>query len=157
MNSEETASCSDNQIPIYPPTDPQLLIKMCQYLREKKAVPMTTEEIRAPSSPIPKTFIPRETVCNYCKTPLGKPIKITGRASVLTMRGMFEGVETFFKQCTNCKMAYRYQEWEDGLHNYNDNFLLGLDVCKFLRDCLQQHLPIGSIVNVLGSQIVISK
>ena len=31
--------------------------------------------------------------------------------------------------------------------------MIGFDVYRFLRQCLQEHLPIGSIVNVLESQL----
>jgi len=69
------------------------------------------------------------------------------------MNDVIEGVETFFKRCENCRMCYRYQEHEHNIHNFNDTFLIGFDVCRFLRQCLQEHLPIGSIVKVLESQL----
>ena len=46
-------------------------------------------------------------------------------------------------------MCYRYQEVDRDIHNFNGTLLIGLDVCQFLRECLQQHIPIGSIVKVL--------
>ena len=39
------------------------------------------------------------------------------------------------------------------IHNFNDSFLIGLNVCQFLCDSLQQHLPIKSVVKVLEGQL----
>ena len=47
-------------------------------------------------------------------------------------------------------MCYRYQENDRNIHNFNDTFLVAFDVDHFLRQCLQEHLPIGSIMNVLN-------
>ena len=69
------------------------------------------------------------------------------------MNDVIEGIETFYKRCENCLMCYRYQENDRSIHNFNDTFLIGFDVCPFLQQCLQEHLPIGSIVNVLESQL----
>lgn len=50
-------------------------------------------------------------------------------------------------------MCYRYQENDRNIHNFNDTFLIGFNVCHFLQQCLQEHFPIGSIVNMLESQL----
>jgi len=34
-------------------------------------------------------------------------------------------------------MIYRYQEWQDGLHNFDDHVLLSLELCLYLRHSLQ--------------------
>lgn len=49
----------------------------------------------------------------------------------------FTDVSTFCKYCPLCKMTYRYQEWTDGLHNYDDHIILGLHFCLYLRASLQ--------------------
>ena len=59
----------------------------------------------------------------------------------------------FIVKCNDCGMCYKYQESTDGVHNYNDNFFLGIDFCIFLRNSLQQHAPIGSIVKILEQQL----
>lgn len=43
-------------------------------------------------------------------------------------------ISTYSRQCPLCKMLYRYQEWTDGLHNFNDHLLLSLELCLFLRE-----------------------
>lgn len=39
------------------------------------------------------------------------------------------------------------------MHNFNYSFIISIDLCLFICKCLQQHLPIGSLVNVLESQL----
>ena len=73
----------------------------------------------------------------------------------MTLNYVAEGVETFYKCCEEYgfgSMCYRYQEIDCYIHNFNDSFLVGLDVCRFLRDSLQ-HLPIGSVVKVLEGRL----
>jgi len=31
-------------------------------------------------------------------------------------------------------MVYRYQEWKDGLHNFDNHIFLTLELCLFLRE-----------------------
>jgi len=42
-------------------------------------------------------------------------------------------------------MMVRYQEWEDGLHNFNDKVILTLHFCLYLRNCLQVKYSIREI------------
>jgi len=34
-------------------------------------------------------------------------------------------------------MMIRYQEWEDGVHYFDDRVILTLHFCIYLRNCLQ--------------------
>jgi hypothetical protein len=34
-------------------------------------------------------------------------------------------------------MVYRYQEWEDGVHNFDDHLILSLHLCLSLRNGIQ--------------------
>lgn len=74
------------------------------------------------------------------QTPLSQPVLISKKANNLTMSDVIEGVETFYKRCKNCGMCFRYQEHDRSIHIFNDTFLIGFDVCNFLRQCLQEHL-----------------
>lgn len=109
-----------------------------------------------PTIPDPVTclrFVPLETRCHLCSTALSAPIRITNKAVIVTLNKFVDGVETYYKRCGKCGMCYRYQEVDSDIHNFNDTFLIGLDVCRFLRDSLQEHLPIGSIVKVLEGRL----
>lgn len=93
---------------IYPPLDPVVVANMCKYIREAKRVPMEKEGLHQPNQ-VPSTkFIPSETTCHNCSTKLSRPIKISSKACNLTMKGVVEGVETYFKHCDKCGMCYRY-------------------------------------------------
>ncbi|XP_029961637.1 uncharacterized protein LOC115398815 isoform X2 [Salarias fasciatus] len=48
-------------------------------------------------------------------------------------------------------MVYRYQEWTDGLHNFNDRVILTLQLCLYLRDNLQNHVSVSQVINSLES------
>ena len=137
----------------YPPKDNVILLAMCKYLHQEKRIPMTDDDSIIPNPVSCMKFIPAETTCVNCCKPLSVPKKITDKAVLLTLNYVAEGVETFYKRCEECGMCYRYQEIDCYIHNFNDSFLIGLDVCRFLRDSLQQHLPIGSVVKVLEGRL----
>lgn len=138
---------------LYPPDDRGILEAMCRYLQNEKRIPIRNNN---PTIPDPVTclrFVPLETTCHLCSTALSAPIRITNKAVIVTLNKFVDGVETYYKRCGKCGMCYRYQEVDSDIHNFNDTFLIGLDVCRFLRDSLQQHLPIGSIVKVLEGRL----
>jgi hypothetical protein len=47
------------------------------------------------------------------------------------------GVFMYSRVCDVCNFAWHYQEWKDGLHNYNNHILLTNELCHFLRCSLQ--------------------
>lgn len=47
------------------------------------------------------------------------------------------GFSTYYRMCSNCGLKYRYQEWTDGLHNFDDHLLMSLHMCIILRHSLQ--------------------
>ena len=50
---------------------------------------------------------------------------------------VFLGISTYRKSCLNCGMIYRYQEWEEGIHNFDDHIILSLHLCLMVRNALQ--------------------
>lgn len=46
-------------------------------------------------------------------------------------------VATYYKQCPQCETCYRYQDWKDGLHNFNDDVILDIPLCLTFRNHLQ--------------------
>ncbi len=136
---------------VYPPTDENVVSRMCKYLLDHKRIPIQANRDR--SKPLINHLEPTEKECTFCQNHLSRPILITNNATVLTMDCLTTGVKTFYRKCETCGTCYRYQEFSDGLHNSNDNFILGLDVCIFLRESLQNHIPLGSMVQVLESTL----
>ncbi|XP_073787637.1 uncharacterized protein si:dkey-3n22.9 isoform X2 [Danio rerio] len=46
-------------------------------------------------------------------------------------------------------MMYRYQEWSNGIHNFNDHILLTLHLCIVLRGSLQTHHSVSRAIEVI--------
>eukprot|EP00112_Aurelia_sp_Birch-Aquarium-sp1_P013996 Seg2997.2 transcript_id=Seg2997.2/GoldUCD/mRNA.D3Y31 product="HMG domain-containing protein 3" protein_id=Seg2997.2/GoldUCD/D3Y31 len=138
---------------IYPPQSQDTLKEMIAYwLREKKIpFPPPLQFRSLQESQIPRSFKPIEMFCSQCNSPLSGPYRITHSARILTLQGFVEGVETFFKMCNRCEVYFRYQEYEHGIHNFNDILLLGLDVCIFWRECQKNHQAVGTICNIIES------
>lgn len=44
---------------------------------------------------------------------------------------------TFLKKCPKCDLMYHYQEWSEGLHNYNSHIILSLQLCMLLQNLIQ--------------------
>ncbi|XP_056435428.1 uncharacterized protein LOC130404118 [Gadus chalcogrammus] len=125
----------------YPPRGEDLE-RIVRYTQHKKRIPadlpakvygLTSE------TEVVKHLIPKECVCPECPAdlPLGEPFIISSSAKIITVKGIIEGVTTYGKKCSRCGMVVRYQEWEDGLHNFNDKVILTLHFCLYLRNCLQ--------------------
>ena len=127
---------------------------MCKYIRNNKRNPFQAN--REKSKALPNELKPAEKVCGYCDGSLSRPILITRNATIITMDFITTGVKTYYAECETCKVCFRYQEFSDGLHNFNDNVILGLDVCKFLRESLQNHIPLGSMIQVLERTLNVS-
>ena len=136
---------------VYPPREGNALTKMCNYLKKYKQIPVTVPPhlTSISNESIPKAFIPIENQCHECKNKLKGPFLLSKNAKILTMNGMLYGYATFIKICPNCQMYYRYQEYSDGVHNFNDRFLISLDVCVFLRENVKQHVAVGTVCDIL--------
>ena len=108
---------------------------MINYLLECKKVPFRVNDFDKISEKFTKReFIPVETECFRCKVPLGAPILISNRAYIYTTcYPTVKDCETYMKRCPDCGLAYRYQEFSEGVHNYNDNTLVSI---KFLEGAL---------------------
>ncbi|XP_016427103.1 uncharacterized protein LOC107754968 [Sinocyclocheilus rhinocerous] len=153
-HSEESNVTEDH--PLYPPHDLQLK-QMVQYILQHKKIPaVLPDNIRAPSpgKEYPKYLCPEETMCQRRPgvVPLSDPILITKRAKILSNWGIVEDVLTYCKQCPLCGMFYRYQEWKDQLHNFNDHILLDIHLFLTIRNLLQVHTAVSRAVEFLEDQ-----
>ncbi|XP_030279056.1 HMG domain-containing protein 3-like isoform X2 [Sparus aurata] len=59
------------------------------------------------------------------------------------------GISTYRKSCLNCGMIYRYQEWEEGIHNFDDHIILSLHLCLMIRNALQTHTAISKVIEII--------
>ncbi|XP_045930909.1 uncharacterized protein LOC123986603 isoform X1 [Micropterus dolomieu] len=130
------------------------LKEMAKYIYNQKKLPTTfPENITQFESEMyfSKYFIPVETVCQECPghVSLTEPVLITNKARVITLTGMTEDNSTFFKKCPDCEMVYCYQEWSEGLHNFNNDIILSLQLCILLQNSIKSHTNDGGVVEVL--------
>ncbi|XP_042602320.1 HMG domain-containing protein 3-like isoform X2 [Cyprinus carpio] len=137
----------------YPPKG-EGLKQMVQYIYHNKKLPETlsdvfTEDVK--EEDIPKHLIPEEEFCSQCPGPvhLSAPILITRNAKVAMLTGVVTGISTYCKKCSNCGMFYRYQDWMHGLHNFNDQLLLTVFLCIFIRNSVQAHVSVGRVRSIL--------
>ncbi|XP_041654455.1 uncharacterized protein LOC121517021 [Cheilinus undulatus] len=126
------------------PGNEDTLKQMAGYIYNQKKLPsLFPEEINRvePEIQFPKNLVPAETVCQVCMGHvfLAEPVLITNKAKVVTLTGMTEDSSTFFRKCPDCQMVYRYQEWSEGLHNYNDHVILSLQLCMLLQNSIKIH------------------
>ena len=147
INSSETTS---EKTP-YPPYSEKSLDKMMIYWLACKQVPfpIPNDYLIYNKDLFPKVFYPNEVICQDCENLLSGPYKITSSARILTMQGYIDGIETFFRRCIDCNNFYRYQEYSDGVHNFDDILLLSLDVCCFLRSSQSNHLAVGTFCSII--------
>ncbi|XP_067285677.1 uncharacterized protein [Pseudorasbora parva] len=147
-------ACPESARLEYPPSG-EGLKRMVHYLMKNKSLPVELPKKYTTSSmtisEIPKHLVPKETVCTECtgNVVLSEPLLITSKGKLITYTGIVEGFSTYYRMCSNCGLKYRYQEWTDGLHNFNDHLLMSLHMCVILRHSLQTHHAISRAVEVL--------
>ncbi|KAJ8023112.1 HMG domain-containing protein 3 [Holothuria leucospilota] len=139
---------------IYPPTDGDTIKSMCDYIQKHKCVPwpVPTAYMRKGGN-YPREFIPAEKDCSSCGNELSQPIKITDKASILSSEGILKGVITYCKVCTECHMPFRYQEYVDGVHNFNDIFLISLELLDRLEKGLECSIALGRHTELISKQL----
>ncbi|KAF1379034.1 hypothetical protein PFLUV_G00197000 [Perca fluviatilis] len=53
-------------------------------------------------------------------------------------------------------MFYRYQEWDEGLHNFDDHIILSVHLCLTIRNALQSHTAVSRVVEIIEATEVVS-
>ncbi|XP_048062099.1 uncharacterized protein LOC125277677 [Megalobrama amblycephala] len=135
-------ACQESTGLEYPPSG-EGLKQMLYYLMKNKTLPAELPQKYITGSmtinDIPKHLVPKETVFSECtgNVVLSEPVLITSKGKVITYTGVVEGFSTYYRMCSNCGLKYRYQEWTDGLHNFDDHLLMSLHMCIILRHSLQ--------------------
>ncbi|KAI4815355.1 hypothetical protein KUCAC02_005504 [Chaenocephalus aceratus] len=96
-------------------------------------------------------LVPAEVTCKECveQSVLSDPQLITSKARILTCSGIVEGISTYKKTCPSCGMVYRYQEWQDGIHNFDNHMMLSLHLCLTLRNALQTHTAVSRVIGII--------
>ena len=134
----------------YPPRNEKKAIEMSEYLKNNCQIsfPLDPNLRNLNLSIIPSLFTPKETNCHKCGLHL-KDIMYTKNGKIFTRTKIIKDVRVVVRKCENCVVFYRYQETTHGVHNFNDKFFIGLDVCLYLISALTRHISIGAAVDVL--------
>ncbi|KAM3605857.1 uncharacterized protein V6R79_006120 [Siganus canaliculatus] len=122
-----------------------------RYVYQEKKIPTTLPgDVLTPRA-YPVTLIPTETTCKVCagNPELDNMQHITDKARIVGINGVIQNISTYSRRCTECHMTYHYQEWKDGLHNFNDHVILTLQLCLYLRHSLQNHVSVSRVMNSL--------
>lgn len=162
----EIAELMESAPEIMQPPGDESLKQMAKYVYRQKKLPSTLPEnlIQSDSEmQFSKQLIPAETVCQECpgQVCLTDPVLITDKARIMTSTGVIKGAyatclfynvalyickivflylsdnSTFLKKCPKCNLMYHYQEWSEGLHNYNSHIILTLQLCTRLHSLIQ--------------------
>ena len=65
------------------------------------------------------------------------------------MNGALYGRVTFIMICPACRVCYRYQEFTDGVHTFDDKVLISLDMCIFIRENVKNHVAVGTVCDII--------
>ncbi|KAK0135142.1 HMG domain-containing protein 3 [Merluccius polli] len=137
----------------YPPRD-KGVERMLKYIAANKKLPAEIPQALIQQSRdahvlngYPRHLIPKETRCMECDCMLSDPVLITSKGRILSANSVIEGISTYRRVCLNCSMVYRYKEWEDGVHNFDDHLILSLHLCLSLRNAIQTHTAVSRLLD----------
>ena len=132
----------------YPPINEAILLEIIVFMRDQlfyKSEAVKDRNIFKKEI-VPRNLILLQEKCHLCNPTLSNPIKISENVIVVTFQGVFKDYISYVKQCLFCGHFYRYQTCIHGIHNYDDRFFMGIDVCLFLREHIQNHSSVSSFV-----------
>ena len=89
--------------------------------------------------------------CHICHLALSKPIKVSKNFKIVTFQGIYKDYNSYVKQCKLCKHYYRYQTIIHGIHNFDVKLFVGIGICLYLREHIQNHNSVTSFVNSSNS------
>ena len=152
MDSIEEINC---------PTDfpPDVVHRIISYQLENKKIPEPIpEEImtKGRDSHFPSALKPKEEICFDCGNSNLEEDLITSKAIIITKSGVINNIQIYRKTCSNCDMVYFYQEFSDGVHNFDSKVTLSLDFCIHLRANLTTHTSVSRVIESMEREYNIS-
>ena len=125
---------------------------LADYLYEFKKVPFVIQK----KSEIEKTsFSPKETVCHLCTEPLME-YPVTQKGSCINNNFNDKcrvPIRVFNKTCEKCDTDYRYQEWEEGWHNFNNHTFISIALLEDLLSHIRRKMSLKDYVDMLNENI----
>ncbi|KAI4805602.1 hypothetical protein KUCAC02_010206 [Chaenocephalus aceratus] len=128
------------------------LKRLVEYIFSDKKLPADLpDDLVTPKAPTEYITEIQQTLCTVCpgSVPLEKSARITRKARIITMNGVIENVSTYFRRCPQCHRIYRYQEWQDSLHDVDDRVILSLELCVYLRASSQNNVSVSKVLHSL--------
>ena len=78
----------------------------------------------------------------------------TKKGFLFTFENKSSGITIENKTCEKCGFIYRYQEWEDGWHNFNDSSIFSI---RFLERILNSWVigtSLSSVLTVMQQELL---
>ncbi|XP_062600986.1 uncharacterized protein LOC134262628 [Saccostrea cucullata] len=145
---EESSNSNQNQLRIF---EYIFATKKIPELIPKEVYEETSQQNDLIGSSSRKLY-PSEDMCHRCNGGLASELA-KHKSKIVHLNKIIPDVAVYHKICPRCNTKYRYQEWSNGIHNYNDSLFLGLDVCLFIRDGLLNHVAMGRTLAILQEMI----
>ncbi|XP_066271997.1 uncharacterized protein [Branchiostoma lanceolatum] len=100
---------------------------------------------------------PKEDTCPICtENPRLHTVLTTSAARIIDLQGVTTGIKVYVRRCPQCNQTFRYQEYEDGILNYNNHTFLSMELCFWLRACVQNHVAVGRMSSILEEHLGVS-
>ena len=94
---------------------------------------------------VPRNLILLQEKYHFCNGTLCNPVKVSENI-IVTFQRVLKDYISYVKQCLFCGHFYRYQTYIHGIHNNDDRFFMIIDVCLFLREHVQNHSSVSSLL-----------
>ncbi|KAK3731073.1 hypothetical protein QZH41_012181 [Actinostola sp. cb2023] len=133
----------------YPPQG-NMAEEMTKYMLSYKRIPVSMPvSLKSGASAFPRRLVPSETHCSRCPDhpQPTEPFAVTKCAKLLTTTqvGLITGIEVCVKFCPRCNLPYRYQEFNDGVHNFNDFWIFSLGFMDLIRQFFKVHTAFSRV------------
>ncbi|XP_078486473.1 uncharacterized protein LOC144744956 [Ciona intestinalis] len=118
------------------------------YLLEHKKIPARIPQCILEEKKPGGTLIPSEGICPGCGHDL--ILQNEKSSTVYGVGSVWKGEENSFnvrvcgKECSQCGLRVRFQEFESGIHNFNDRIMVTIKLCHLLLKGVENHVSIES-------------
>ena len=91
---------------------------------------------------------PTEDEYTFCleHPELARAELVTRNARLIGVSKITENLSVYTKRCPSCNFEYQYQEWKDGIHNFNNHLgFFSFKLFDLIIRGLEEHTAIGSL------------
>ena len=98
---------------------------------------------------------PTEDECMSCleHPELARAELVTRNARLIGVSKITENLSVYTKRCPSCNFKYRYQEWKDGIHNFNNHLFFSFKLFGLIILGLEEHTSIESFAETSMSHL----